>query len=121
MTTATLTFHRCVMNPPEAGTDDDHVGARVYFDLLVGGRQHANLFADVREPIGSASQEEFLQVSTPHNYTGPLNVPVFQGLVEFYYRHVIGAGGLIFGTKPADMKFVGYVLEQEMQVQFEVG
>ncbi len=120
MATATLTFRRCVMNSPETEADDHHVGARVYFDLDVEGRQHANLFADVREPIGVASHEEFLEVSTPHNYSGPLNVPVFQGLVEFYYRHVIGAGGLIFGAKSTDMKYVGYVLEQEMQVQFEV-
>lgn len=120
MATATLTFRRCVMNAPDVGADDLHVGARVYFDLDVEGRQHPNLFADVREPIGLASREEFLEVTAPRNYSGPLNVPVFQGLVEFYYRHVIGAGGLIPGTKASGMKFVGYVLEQEMQVQFEV-
>ena len=120
MATATLTFRRCVMNSPEAGTDDRHLGTRVYFDLDIEGRQHPNLFADVREPIGLASHEEFLEVTTPHNYSGPLNVPVFQGLVEFYYRQVIGAGGWLFGVKSADTKFVGYVLEQEMQVQFEV-
>ncbi len=120
MATATLTFRRCVMNSPEAGADDRHVGARVYFDLDVEGRQHADLFADVREPIGIESREAFLEVTTPYNYSGPLNIPVFQGLVEFYYRQVIGAGGLLFGAKSADMKFIGYVLEQEMQVQFEV-
>ena len=120
MATATLTFRRCVMNSPEYGGDEKHLGSRVYFDLDVEGHKHPNLHADIRQPIGVGSEAEFLDVTEPYGYAGPLNLPVFQGLVEFYYRHVIGAQGLTFGARSTDMRFVGYVLEHEMQVQFEV-
>ncbi len=109
------------MNSPECGGDDDHVGSRVYFDLEIEGQRHPNLYADVKQPIGLGSEEQFLGVTEPHGYAGPFNLLVFQGLVEFYYRHVIGAQSLMFGTKATDMRFVGYVLEQEMRVEFEVG
>ena len=121
MATATLTFRRCVMNAPESGGDERHVGSRVYFDLDVEGQQHADLYADVKQPIGWEAQDEFLEVTAPRGYGGPMNVHVFQGLVEFYYRHVVGAQGLMFGSKVQPMQFVGYVLEQEMQVQLELG
>lgn len=120
MVTATVTFRRCIMNSPEHGLDDDHVGARVYFDLDIEGHHHQNLYADVRQPIGLRAEHEFLEVTRPYGYHGPFNFPVFQGLVEFYYRHVIGAHGLMSGMKATDMRFVGYVLEQQMRVHFEV-
>ncbi len=121
MATATLTFRRCIMNSTEYGGDDKHLGSRVYFDLDVEGHAHPNLYTDVRQPIGLDSETEFLEVTQPHGYAGPFNFLVFQGLVEFYYRHVIGAQALTFGTKVSDMRFVGHVLEHEMRVEFEVG
>ena len=120
MAAATLTFRRCIVNSPEYGGDEKHLGSRVYFDLDVEGQEHPNLYADIRQPIGFGSEAEFVEVTEPYGYAGPLNVPVFQGLVEFYYRHVIGAQGMMFGTQATDMRFVGYVLEKEMRVQFEV-
>ncbi len=120
MATATLTFRRCIVNSPAYGGDETHLGSRVYFDLALEGHEHLELYADIRQSIGFGSEGEFLQITPPHGYAGPLNLPVFQGLVEFYYRHVIGAQGLPLGTRSTDMRFVGYVLEQEMRVQMEV-
>lgn len=120
MPTATVTFRRCVMNSPESPGNAQYLGSRVYFDLDIEGQRHPNLSADVRQPLGPGAEEDFLQVTEPHGYTGPINLPVFQGLVEFYYRHVIGAQGLMLGMGTTDMRFVGYVLEQEMHVQFEI-
>ncbi len=120
MATATMIFRRCILNPPEWKGDDQHMGARLYFDLEVEGTQYGNLHADLVQRIGLGADQEFLEVTDPSGYSGPWNLPVFQGLAVFYYRHVIGADGLVLGTKPSDMRFVGYVLEQEMCVQFEV-
>ena len=108
------------MNSPECASDDGNVGARIYFDLDVEGQRHSNLCADIRQPTGSDVEQEFLVVPRPYGYSGPFNFPVFQGLVEFYYRHVVGAQGILIGGKATAMRFVGYVLEQEMRVQFEV-
>ena len=35
MAVATVTFRRCLMNTPEAGSDERYVGSRVFFDLNV--------------------------------------------------------------------------------------
>jgi len=120
MALATVTFRRCIMNSPECEGDDRHMGSRIFFDLDVDGTPHPNLYSDITQPIGLGAETEFLEVTQPQGYVGPINFPVFQGLVEFYYRHVVGAQGLMVGFKPSDMRFVGYVLEQEMRVQFEV-
>ena len=46
---------------------------------------------------------------------GPLNLPVFQVLVEFYFRQV--TGGSLAGL---DLWLQDWMIEQEMVVQFEV-
>ncbi len=121
MAIATVTFRRCIINLPEYGSDDRHTGSRVFFDLDIDGQPHPNLSADIRQRAGGRAETEFLEVTMPQGYAGPFNFHVFRGCVEFYYRHVVGAGGLMFGGKSTAMRFVGYVLEQEMRVQFEVG
>lgn len=121
MATAIVTFKKCIINLPDYKNDHQRTGSRVFFDLDIDGQRHPNLYVDVTQPVGSGAQTEFLEVTTPQGYAGPLNVHVFRGCVEFYYRHVVGAGGLMFGGMSTAMRFVGYVLEQEMRVQFEVG
>ena len=120
MPIATITFRKCIINVPEYAKDDRCTGSRVFFDLDIDGQQHQNLHVDVKQPFGRVEQTEFLEITTPQGYAGPLNVHVFRGCVEFYYRHVVGAGGLTVGGKATAMRFVGYVLEQEMRVQFEI-
>ncbi len=120
MAIATLTFRKCIINLPEYAKDDHCTGSRVFFDLDIDGQQHQNLYVDVKQLVGKGEEPQFLEVTAPQGYAGPLNVQVFRGCVEFYYRHVVGAGGLMFGGKGTAMRFVGYVLEQEMRVQFEI-
>ena len=120
MPNATVTFRRCVVNAPELGCDEQHVGSRIYFDLDVEGKQFFDLYTDIRQTIGWAAEGESLEVTPPIGYSGPLNFPIFEGLVGFYFRHVIGAQGFMFGSKATTMRFVGYVLEQEMKVQCEI-
>ena len=89
MTVATMTFRRCILNAAEAGSDEWHVGSRVFFDLKIEGREFVDVYADVRaEGEGDAS----LSVTPPRGYDGPLNLQVFQGLVEFYFRQAAGDG-----------------------------
>lgn len=120
MPVATVTFRKCILNSQEAGSDDCHLGSRVYFDLDIDGTPYPSLFTDVRQLVGSDSENEFLDVSMPRGYAGPFNFQVFRGSVEFYYRHVIGVHASMFGMRGIRTGFIGYVLEQEMRVQFEV-
>ena len=113
MAIATVTFRRCVVNASEAGSDETQTGSRVFFDLNIGGQEFVELYVDVTQ----ATREEgaSLFVTPPQGYDGPLNLPVFQGLVEFYCRQVTGGSLDGFGLRLPD-----WVIEQEMVVQFEV-
>ena len=112
MAVATVTFRRCLVNAPEAGSDETRVGSRVFFDLNVEGQEFVDLYADVR---ANREGDAPLCVTSPQGYDGPLNLQVFQGLVEFYYRQATGGGPDGLGLRLPD-----WVIEQEMVVQFEV-
>lgn len=112
MAVATVTFRRCLVNTPEAGSDERYVGSRIFFDLNIEGQEFVDVYADVRADREGDSP---LSVTPPQGYDGPLNLQVFQGLVEFYYRQATGGGPDGLGLMLPD-----WVIEQEMVVQFEV-
>ena len=120
MPTATVAFRRCIINVPEYGSDDEHVGSRVFFDLNVEGEGYANLHVDIRQLVREGTENEPLLVTRPEGYEGPFNFQVFQGLVEFYYRHAVGGKWGMFGRQGLSMRLEGWTIEQEMLVQFEV-
>ena len=120
MLIATVAFRRCIFNSPEFGSDDDHVGSRVFFDLSVGEEAYANLYVDLRQLVREGAEQEPLLITHPANYSGPFNFPVFQGLVEFYYRHAVGGKWGMFGLPGVGMRLENWAVEQEMLVQFEV-
>ena len=74
------------------------------------------MYADVTQ----ATQEEGspLFVTPPQGYDGPLNLQVFQGLVEFYCRQA--TGGSWAGHGELGLRLPDWVIEQDMVVQFEV-
>lgn len=120
MASAMAAFRRCVINAPEFGSDETHIGSRIFFDLAVEGVSYANLYVDVRQRVDDETDQHPLLVSRPQKYEGPFNTSVFQGLVEFYYRHAVGAKWSMFGMKGIGMRLEGWTVEQEMLVQFEV-
>lgn len=112
MAVATMRFRSCLANTPEAGSDEKQVGSRIFFDLNIEGREFVDVYADVRV---NRKGDAALCVTSPRGYDGPLNLPVFQGLVEFYYRQV--TGGSLDGL---GLRLQDWMIEQEMVVQFEV-
>ena len=56
----------------------------------------------------------------PNNVHRAPNYPVFHGLLEFYYRHAVGAKWSMFGMQGLSMRLEGLMVEQEMLVRFEV-
>lgn len=120
MPVATVAFRRCVVNSPEYGSDEDHVGSRIFFDLRLGEAAFANLWVDIRQVVREGVEHEPLLVSKPEGYEGPFNVQVFQRLVEFYYRQAVGTKWGMFGHPAVNMRLENWVIEYEMLVQFEV-
>ena len=111
MAIVTVTFRRCLVNTAEAGSTETQIGSRVFFDLKTEGREFVDVYADVQV---NREGDSPLGVTPPRGYDGPLNLQVFQGLVEFYYRQVTGGGPAGLGLRLPD-----WVIEQDMVVQFE--
>jgi len=116
MPVATVTFRKCIINAPAYGTDSHHIGSRVIFDLDIDGEAYPDLSVDVRQPADTEGNGESLEVTWPEGYTGPFNFHMFQELVRFYFRHIVGAQALLFGTK----LFQGYTVTSQMHAQFEI-
>ena len=120
MAIATVTFRRCLVNSPESGSDEVRVGSRVFFDLNVGGQEFVDAYADVTRADREGSEHAPLVVTAPRGYDGPLNHPVFQGLVEFYYLQAVGGNWGLSGQEGLGLKLQNWLIEQEMVVQFDV-
>ncbi len=120
MAVATITFRRCFVNAPEYGSEEGPVGSRVFFDLNVEGREFVNVYADVKQAAREGTEHEPLIVVPPQGYDGPLNVQVFQSLVEFYYRHAVGGTWGMADVQGLGMRLKDWVIEQDVRVQFEV-
>lgn len=88
-------------------------GSRVFFDLTIGEQEFLDVYVDVMQAI--REEDAPLLVTPPQGYDGPLNLQVFQGLVEFYCRHAAGGSPQGLGLRLPD-----WVIEQDMVVQFEV-
>jgi hypothetical protein len=89
-----LTFSRIHQDSQELGSSDEHMVSRVFFDLLVGKVLHRDLYADVKQTVGTSYETAPLEVSFPHSFKGPLNYGQFRGLVETYYRRAVGSAGM---------------------------
>lgn len=120
MAVATITFRRCFVNDREHGSEEDHVGSRVFFDLNIDGREFVNVYVDVKQVAREGTEYEPLIVTHPQGYDGPFNVQVFQSLVEFYYRQAVGGTWGMTDVQGLDMRLKDWVIEQDVCVQFEV-
>lgn len=117
MAIATVTFRRCLVNSSEAGSSETQTCSRVFFDLTIEGQSFVDVYVDVRQANREGAAP--LLVMPTQGYDGPLNLPVFHGLVEFYYRQA--AGGGLANPDGLGMRLLqDWVIEQEMVVQFEV-
>lgn len=90
---ATVTFSQLVQDSQDYGSDDEHMVSRVFFSIQVGDKTTPDLYADIKQTVGSSFDTGPLEVSRPHGYTGPFNYEAFQSAVEKYFRSVVGGSG----------------------------
>ena len=90
---AKVTFHRCIQDSQDYGSDDEHMISRVFFDLEVDGQNSQNLYVDIKQPVGGDYESGPMEVYRPEGYRGPLNYEAFRNAVERYYRSLVGSSG----------------------------
>jgi hypothetical protein len=93
MVPAKISFRELIQDSQDYGSDDEHMVSRVFFDFEIEGSVHSNLYADVKQPVGSSFETAPLEVSRPSDYKGPFNWQCFRDAVEQYYRSLVGSQG----------------------------
>lgn len=121
MAKAKLAFHKCIQDSQDYGSDDEHMVSRVFFTFTVAGKEHPDLYADIKQTVGSDFETGPIEVSGPHGYTGPINYQAFRDTVEKYYRTLVGSQGRgirISGGRNIRMRDNRFI--QEMSFEFDV-
>ena len=102
MALARVHFQQMIQDSQEYGSDEEHMVSRVFFALeLEGSSVHTDLYADVKQTVGSSFETAPLEVSMPHGYKGPWDHEAFSQAVEAYYRGLVGASGRMIRIEAA--------------------
>jgi hypothetical protein len=121
MTQAKIFLQRLVQDSQEYGSDDEHMVSRVFFDLVIDGTRHQNLYCDVKQMVGSSFETAQLEVSKPAGYTGAFNHDSFQNIIEQYYRNLVGSQGRgIRITGGSNIRMQNNTFVQPSEATFEV-
>lgn len=122
MATAKVVFQRLVQDSQEYGSTDEHMVSRVFFSMEVDGSSFSDLYADVKQPVGSSFESSPLEVSKPVGYKGPFDHTAFSNVVEKYYRGLIGAAGQgIHISGGGNIRMRNNIFVQLAVAEFEVG
>lgn len=88
-----VTFHKCIQDSQDFGSDDEHMVSRLFFTVEAEGRAHQGLHADLKQTVGADYATGPIEVGPPVGYRGPFNQAAFARAAEAYYRGLVGAGG----------------------------
>ena len=116
MSEAKVTFKHLIPDIKEFGSDDEHMGSRIFFDLKIGEEKLKGLYVDVKHKRGVKLETIPIEISSPHGYEGPFNYTAFRDEVEKYYRSCLGPS--LASDVPMFIKGVGIV--KEMVCEFEI-
>ena len=101
MAMMTVHFERCIQDSKDAGSDDQHMVSRIFFEIHYNGRRRTGLYADIKQVVGGDYDVDPLEVSRPIGYDGPLNYGAFRDAAEQYYRTLIGPEGRVLHSTGA--------------------
>lgn len=121
MATVIITLRKLIQDSQDYGSNEEHMVSRVFFDLMLNGKKHEGLYADVKQPVGSSFESSPLEVSSPVNYKGPFNHEAFACIVEQYYRGLVGASGSgICIAGRSNIRMRNNIFVSPVTAQFEV-
>jgi hypothetical protein len=123
----TVTFHKCIQDSQEFGSDDEHMVSRVFFTIEAEGNSYPDMYCELKQTVGSNFESEpnievgIPQTSQDTKYSGPLNYDKFRKEVEQYYRSCVGSSGIgiKFGTGAKKIRMGNNTYTNEVRVQFE--
>lgn len=99
-----ITFHKCMQDSQEYGSNDEHMFSRLFFSIEVTKvenneekvEKYDDLYADLKQVIGGKFEKNPIEVSPPYLstgelYSGVMNYQAFRNAAEDYFRGLVGA------------------------------
>ncbi len=118
---ARVTFHRCVQDSQKYGSNDEFMVSRIFFTLETGGRGYRNLYADLKQTVGSSYETGPVEVSDPVGYEGPFNHSAFRDAAERYYRTLVGSQAKgIHIEDCSNVRVRNNTFSMELQEEFDI-
>ena len=121
MAKARVTFNRLVQDSQDYGSNDEHMVSRVFFTLEIDGTKH-ELYADIKQTVGSSYETGPIEVSKPHGYSGPFRNQEFKRAAEIYYSSLVGSSGSGIRIQGgANIRMRNNTFVKQAVFEFEVG
>jgi hypothetical protein len=121
MPTAKVIFHKLIQDSQDYGSNDDHMVSRVFFSVHVGDEVQRDVFADIKQTVGSDVETARLEVSRPHGYTGAWDHDAFAKAAERYFRACVGSlGSGIRTAGGGNIRMRNNTFTREVVVEFPV-
>jgi len=128
-----ITFHKCIQDSQEYGSNDEHMVSRIFFSIEVTKiennvamvEKYDDLYVDIKQVIGGKFEENPIEVSFPYlssgePYSGVMDYQAFRNAAEDYFRGLVGtkASGIhIEGG--SNIRMYNNLLMREHSVDFE--
>jgi len=103
MTKVKITFHKCIQDSQEYGSNDEHMVSRIFFSIEVTKvenneakvEKYDDLYADLKQVIGGKFEKNPIEVNPPYlssgePYSGAMNYQAFRNAAEDYFRGLVG-------------------------------
>jgi len=115
-----ITFHRCVQDSQEYGSNAEHMVSRVFFTLAVNGKNVGDYEADLKQTVGDDFESGSIEVSKPHGYDGAWNHAKFSDAASKYFRSLVGSQGTgIRITNSTNIRMQNNKFGKEWTVEFD--
>jgi hypothetical protein len=120
MATVKVIFHEILQDSQEFGSDNEHMVSRLFFSVEVNGQRFDQLYADIKQTVGSSYETAPLEMSSPRGgYRGPFDFEKFQSVAEQYYRKFIGSAGRFIGGSLAGVRSWNNRVRSPLVMEFE--
>jgi hypothetical protein len=90
-----VTFHKCIQDSQDYGSDDEHMVSRVFFSLDIDGTRAGDFSADLKQVVGGDFETGDIEVSPPYGFDGPFNHHGFGEAATKYFRSLVGSKGSV--------------------------
>jgi hypothetical protein len=120
--TVAIDFTRLLQDSQEAGSTDEHMVSRVYFDLSIGDRKEGSFYVDVKQTVGAPMSADAIEVSPIRGYKGPMSYDAFAREVRAYFLACVGptASGIRISPGAANIRMRNNVFAMRRRVLIDV-